>query len=51
MSPLYRQACINGHPATKSPDDGKPWCCGDPECEYFEDADDAAYGEDRMYIR
>ena len=47
MSQLYRQSCINGHPATTSPDDGRPWRCGDPECEYFDGADDTAYGEDR----
>lgn len=46
MSQLYRQTCINGHPATVSPDNAKPWRCGDPECEYFEDADDTAYGRD-----
>jgi hypothetical protein len=46
MSQLYRQTCINGHPATVSPDDGKPWRCGDPECEYFDGADDSAYGLD-----
>jgi hypothetical protein len=46
MKPLYRQTCINGHPATLTPDNRKPWRCGDPECEYFEGADDTAYGED-----
>jgi hypothetical protein len=40
MSQLYRQTCINGHPATLGPDNGKPWCCGDPECEYFDGAND-----------
>jgi hypothetical protein len=47
MSRLYRQTCINGHPATLSPDNGNPWRCGDPEGEYFDGADDTAYGQDR----
>ena len=46
MNPIYCQTCINGHPATVSPDNGKPWRCGNPECEYFDGADDTAYGED-----
>jgi hypothetical protein len=46
MSQLYRQSCINGHPATVRPDNGKPWRCGDPECEYFDGADDTALGLD-----
>jgi hypothetical protein len=46
MSKIYRQTCINGHPATVSPDNGKPWRCGDPECEFFDGADDTALGVD-----
>jgi hypothetical protein len=51
MRQLYRQTCINGHRATLSPDDGKPWRCGEPECEYFDGADDTAYGEDSRSSR
>ena len=47
MSQLYRQPYINGHPATLSPDNGKPRRSGGRECEHFDGADDTAYGEDR----